>query len=270
MEHNNVKINLSEYFPELISFVGESHLDWKYIDDLFSKEIAKRIKKADINGTETIRIQVTIYDLIVESKKGNMQAFRLLDFFNKVIAELDMNLTSDEKKLVIPTIRSILTSLDHKYLNFIGELLVLNNLMKTKSYRLEDIEVKLPNSKTIDFALRFITDDSLKLVEIVSIHLDPEKVESDENQIKKFLDNRIANKIADKRKNLEIKFFLIPVLWGSAKDVQIYSNYFKKNSIDIPNVLEPVAFATFYDEKDNKFVLHRFGNVSNLYESGNR
>jgi hypothetical protein len=267
MKHNNVKINLSEYFPELISFVGDSYLDWDYIDSLFSKEIDKRIRKANTDGTETIRIQATIYDLIVETKKNNLQAVRLLDFFRKAVAELDINLTLNEKKLVVPTIRSILTALDSRYLDFFGELLVLNNLMKSKTYRLEDIEEKLSNSKTIDFKLRYMANDSLRLVEVVNIHLNPEKVDSNENLIKSFLGNRFIKKIADKKKGLKIDFFLIPVLWGQWKDIQIYSEHFKKNSIDMPYVIEPVAFVTFHDQNDDNYLLHRFGNVSNLFES---
>ena len=259
--------NISFYLPSLIKIIDETNLDfdWDNIDNLFSKEIKARTERA--NG-ETSIIEATLYDLIVEVKKENSQAGRLLDFFNKLWEELSINLTSEEKKLIKPTIRNILTAFDRRYLDFTGEILVLNNLIKSKIYRLEKVEEKLPNKKTIDFKLKCIADGSFKLVEIVNIHLDSSKVNSEENLIKTFLEGRLSKKIAAKKLLLDnVDFFLVPVLWGGWKDIQVYSEYFKKNKMHIQNVIEPVSYLTFTDPNDISFVMHRFGNVSNLFNN---
>jgi hypothetical protein len=264
MENDNlIKKNLSAYFPELVIFIGDLPFDWDYIDNLFSKEMDNRRNKA--NG-ETIIIQATIYDIIVETKKLNLQAIRLLDFFNKLLAELSINLTLEEKKLIKPTIRSVLTAFDSRCLDFLGELLVLNNLMKSKMYKLEGVEQKLPNNKAIDFRLKSIVEGSYRLVEVVNIHLDSKKTNSDESLIRTFLEGRLSKKIADKKTTLKATdFFLVPVLWGGWKDIKIYSDYFKKHEMHISNVIEPVSYLTFSDPNDNSYVVHRFGNVSDLF-----
>jgi hypothetical protein len=194
-----------------------------------------------------------------------------LDFLNKLLLELSQLLTDTEKKLIKRNIRSFLTTLDKGYLNFVGELAVLNNLIKSKIYRFEDVEIGSPNKKTIDFKLKNVKDDNSVLVEIVNIHIDSNRIDNDDEKIKKFLTDRISQKVNSKKVNLssDINFFLVPVLWGAATDLKIYSDYFKKNKMHIQNVIESVSYLTFSDPNDNFFVLHRFGNISNLFNSDN-
>ena len=251
-----------------MKIVGDFDLDWTHIDNLFSKKIADRV--AQSKG-ETIIVEATIYDIIVEVKKQNLQAIRLLDFFNKLLLKLSQLLTDTEKKLIKRNIRNFLTTLDKGYLNFVGELAVLNNLIESKDYRLEDVEVKLPNKKTIDFKLKKVKDENFILVEIVNIHLDSNRIETEEEKIRKFFTDRMTQKINSKKINLssDIKFFLVPVLWGTAADLKIYSDYFKKNKMHIQNVIEPFSYLTFADPNDDYFVLHRFWSVSNMFNSDN-
>ena len=263
---NRVKSNISFYLPALIDIVGDSHFDWNHIDNLFSKKIKERI----IEGKgQTIIVEATIYDMIVAVKKKNKRAIGLMDFLNKLLTELSTNLTDAEKKLIKTNLRGFLTTLDKGYLNFIGEIAVLNNLIKSKTYRLENVEFKLPNKKTIDFRLRKINDDAFLLVEIVNIHLDSKRIETNEEKIKKFITDRLTQKIASKKEGLidDINFYLVPVLWGGWKDLKMYCEYFKQNKMHLENVIEPVSYLTFTDPNNNNFYLHRFGNVSNLFNS---
>ena len=60
-----------------------------------------------------------------------------------------------------------------------NELAVLNNLMKSKMYRLEQLEAPLPGSpKTIDFKLRSLKTNASILVEVYNIHIDTDKVQT--------------------------------------------------------------------------------------------
>lgn len=264
MRENLVKNNLSYYFPALIQLCDGLKMDWDYIDSLFAKEIAKRTKQA--NG-ETIQIETNIYYNIVKIKKGDKSAIGFMDFLNKMVEELCMNLYSQERALIKPNIRRILTSFNIKFLDFVGEIAVLNNLIKSKSYRLHSVEAPLPNGKAIDFTLRRILDNTLVDVEVSNIHLDSERVEANNTAIRKFLTDRLTQKIAEKKEKLFSKkdFFLVPVIWGQGRDIKIYSDYFKNNKMHIEQVIEPLAYITFsYDE--NSFV-HRFGTVSTLFGS---
>lgn len=261
---NRVKENIKLFLPALIEIVGDSDFDWNYIDNLFSKKLNERTLKA---GGGTLLIEATIYDIIIQVKKGNQEAIRLLSFFQKLLEELSTNLIEEEQKLVKKNVRNLLISFDSKYLNFVGEIAVLNNLLKSKMYRLEDVETKLSSKKSIDFTVKKIDNRKLFLVEIVNIHLDSNKIENDETKIKKFFADRLVNKIKSKKSSED--FFLVPVLWGGWKDVKIYSDYFKKNRMDIKNVLEPVSYVTFSDPHNANHYFHRFGNVSNLFDSIN-
>jgi len=261
---NILKENIKLYLPAIINIVGNTNFDWERIDKLFSEELTKRTAKA--NGG-TLIIEATIYDIIIEVKKGNLQAMRLLSFFRQLLEELSINLTTEEQKLIKKNIRDFLTRFNLKYLDYVGELAVINNLVKSKIYRLENVELKLASKKRIDFEIKRIEDGKLFLVEVVSIHLDSNKVERDDLKIKKFLNNRFANKIESKKSNTD--FFLVPVLWGSWHDIKVYSEYFKKNKMHLINVLEPVSYVTFADPKDKNFFFHRSGNVSNIFDSIN-
>jgi hypothetical protein len=249
-----------------MKIVGETDLGWSHIDILFSKKLDKRAKESQ---GQPMTIEATIYDLIVEVKKNNQQAMRMIDFINKLFEELSLNLKKNEKKLIKRNIRSFLTTLDKGYLNFLGEIAVLNNLLKSKLYELEDVETQLPNNKTIDFKLRKLKDDNSILVEVVNIHLDSERIEYKNKKIEKFLTERFEKKIESKKMGLEddIDFYLIPVLWGTWKDLKVYSDYFKDNEIHIQNVAEPVSYLTFIDPNNEYFYLHRFGRVSNLFNN---
>lgn len=246
--------------PALAKIVGDTEFDWDYIDKLFSNKLEERTAKAD-GGT--LMVEATIYDIIIEVKKGNTQALRLLSYFQRLLEELLMNLTEEEQKLIKRNLRNFLTSFDKRYLTFVGEISVLNNLIKSKTYRLEDVEAELSSNKSIDFKVRKIDDVKLFLVEVVNIHLDSNKIENDEVKIKKFLTDRLAKKIESKKS--DSNFFLVPVLWGGWQDIQIYSDYFKKNKMHIENVLEPVSYVTLSDPNNESYYFHRFGNVSNLF-----
>jgi hypothetical protein len=261
---NVLKENITFYLPAITDIVDDTDFDWKRIDKLFSDELTKRTAKANANGG-TCPIDATIYDIIIEVKNGNLQALRYLIFFQRLFEELSINLTTKEQKLIKKNIRDFLTRLNTKYLDYIGELAVINNLIKSKIYRLEKVEFKLASQKKIDFEIKRIEDGKLFLVEVYSIHLDSNKIENDDLKIRKFLDYRLANKVESKKSDTD--FFLVPVLWGGWRDIKVYSDYFKRNKMHLINVLEPVSYVIFTDPNDKNFYLHRFGNVSNIFDS---
>lgn len=258
---NKLKENIEFYLPSLIEIVNSTNLDWEIIDKLFSKEIKNRKVKA--NG-EILLVQATIYDIIVEVKKGNLQALRLLSFFQRLLEELSNNLSFEEQKMIKKNIRDFLISFNQSYLNYVGELAVINNIIKSKKYSLEKVETELVSKSRIDFTIRNLDDGKLLLVEVVNIHLNSDKVESDEEKIRKFLDYRLSSKIESKKSTTS--FFLVPVLWGDWKDIKIYSEYFKRNKMHLENVLEPVSYVTFIDTENENYYRHHFGNVSNLFD----
>jgi hypothetical protein len=258
---NFVYLNLKHYFPGIMSIADQINMDWDNIDKLFSKEIERR--KVEWTKGNTI-IEASIYDIIVEVKKGNKSAVGLLDFFNKLFLELSGRLPLDENKLIKRNIRSVLTALNKEYLHFIGELAVLNNVLKSGSYILTGVEYQLENKRSIDFNLKRTANGGRTLVEVYNIHLDEEKVSNEAEAISKFLNKRLTKKIAEKKANLttDVEFFLVPVLWAGVESLRVYSEYFKTHKMSINNVIEPVAYVTFSDGEG--YYVHNFGNISNV------
>ncbi|NLR62603.1 hypothetical protein HGH93_31220 [Chitinophaga polysaccharea] len=213
---NYVKENVTIYFPAIMELIGTNNFNWNEVEEIYNSENIKRIKKLEAQGTDTLRVEANIYDIIVEVKKFNRQAIRLLDFFNKSLFHLNAQLNENEKKLIISNIWNVLTALDKRYLDFFSELAVLNNTILAGEFRLDNIEYELPNGKTIDFRFKSIKDGKFILVEVFNIHLNSEKVDSDDTLVKKFLDGRLIPKINNKKEGLteDIHFDLMPVLWG--------------------------------------------------------
>ena len=94
---------------------------------------------------------------------------------------------------------------------------------------------------------------------------DERKVESNDTAIRTFLTKKLNDKVKSKQTNLAGKsgFTLIPVIWGSAKILKIYYDFFQKESIPIENVLVPYAYGTFIEQ--NGDYIHKFCKISNLF-----
>ncbi len=259
---NSVKANLELFIPALIELIDFNDFPWKKIDQAF---LAKWEQRTIASGGEKMLIEASVFDIIIEAKKDNLKAIGLLDFFNKLFEELADSLTRSEKILIRSNAKAMLKSLDSKYLNFLGEMAVLNNLIKTGVYRLNSIEYQLSNGKSIDFKLTYIPVNQEILVEIVNLHLDTDKVEDNAVVIEKFLTHKLANKMASKKLNLDkdVAIYLIPVLWGGWKEVKIYSDFFKYNKLSLPHTLEPLAYLQYND--GISYFEHYFKSVSHLF-----
>ncbi|MCW3110733.1 MAG: hypothetical protein JWQ09_5239 [Segetibacter sp.] len=260
---NLVKVNLELYLPALVELIDFDDFPWDKIDQAFSAKWEQRTIES--NG-EKMLIEASIYDIIIEAKKNNRQAIGLLDFLNRLFEELANTLTPPEKILVRSNAKSMLKAFDSKYLNFVGEMGTLNNMIKSGAYRLNGIEYKLPNGKSVDFKLTQTVKNEVILVEIVNLHLDADRVEDDAAAIIKFLTHKLSTKMADKKQNLtnDIVIYLIPVLWGGWKEIKIYSDFFKNNQFSIQNTLEPIAYLQYNDGKN--YFQHHFKTVSHLFD----
>jgi hypothetical protein len=265
---NYVKKNISYYVPAFIEIIGKRDFSWRDVEKMFNKHYGKRIEKIKETGAESIWVQANIYDIIIAVKKADKSAIRLLDYFNKFMLHLSRLLNDEEKKLITASIWNILTAFDSRYLDFMGEMAVLNGIMATNKYQLNNIEFKLPNGKTIDFRLKSKDNGTFTLVEVYNIHLNSERVIFDKIEIEKFLTGRLIPKINAKTEGLTepVDFDLAPVIWGTAKDLKVYSDYFKSNSMHIPNVNEPFAYSTFIDTGNDKQFYNRFRRISRLFD----
>lgn len=260
-ELNAAQRNVAFYLPALLEITCvDPDFPWDRIDRNFSA--LWKTKSAQAIG-DVIKVEMTLFFMMMSASKGNMQAIGMLHFLNLLFEELSDQLHADEKKLICSNIKDIIQTPNLMFFNFVGEIATLNNLMKTKEYRLSRVEAPLGNGSSIDFQLKKLNNNIL-LVEIVNIHLGSERVEADPIAIDKFLTNRLMGKIEKKKKGLKenIDFYLIPVLWGGWKEIEVYSTYFKSRKLTIANVIEPVAY--LQHSNGLGYFDHQFGRVSTL------
>ena len=260
--------NLRRFMPSILELIGDQDIAWSSINTQYSERHALLIEESDamipINGG-SIRINASIYEVIFSATTlGNRQAFGLFNFCNEMFTDLASKLTDEEKKSIRPNIYSVLTNLDCNYLNFVGEMALLNSLLTNGEYKLLGVEYEFPNEKRIDFKLLKVSNQTIVLVEVLNIQVNSERVERNNSAITRFLTKRVTDKVKDKTEGLTSpeKFIIVPVIWGTAEALKIYSDFFKENKLELENVNEPTAYITF---TDYDFYFHRFGKISTLF-----
>lgn len=184
---NYVKTNLELFVPSLVEFLSGMDFPWDRIERAFNQEIDRRKLKGQ---GKSVIVETTIYDLMIEAKKGNMTAIGHLNFLKKLFEELCDFLAPEERLLARTNVKKMLSALDKRHRTFLAELATLNNLVKTKRYKLTGIETKLPNGKQIDFKLNDICMQKDILIEVDNIFLNSDKIEDNPELIEKFITGR--------------------------------------------------------------------------------
>jgi hypothetical protein len=259
----DIQNNLKRYFPSLFEVLEDGAISWASINKSFIRELEKRKARME-PGQQTIMVKANLYDVITASDNGNQQAARLLDFFSKLFEELGKRLSSADKKKLHTTVFNILVNLDWTYLNYLGELATLNQLIKSGGYQFLGTEVNLGNGKGGDFDMLELKTNLRIIIEVVNIML-PENLQGDDEKIKRFLTTKLTDKMNDKTKQGQktSPFTLVPVIWGGQEQLRRISNFYKTNTIEVPHCLEAGAYSTFI-KSDGSF-FHCFGRISTLF-----
>jgi len=263
----NIQEKLTDYFPILFELLNNNRIDWKMVEKTFAKKYEEyQIKHQKTNSP--FRIKASFYNIITASIKKEKGALMLLDYIQKLFEELTDKLDSDEKKEIKSTIFGFLTNIDSNYLNFLGELSVLNQFKTRTNFKLVKTEEKLmtsgSNNSTIDFKFFNPTTNSFELIEIVNIHLD-EKNTSNDERINILLTQKISEKLSKKGMRENPRFFLVPVIWGNWKEIKCIEEYYKKNNPSFQNTGIPVCFVPF-TRPDGKLV-QRFGTIDTIFSN---
>lgn len=262
----NIKNKLQEYMPSLLKFLDKEPISWNRINSMFQVEFMKRKAQYVANDNHLI-VEASIYDILSATLDGNKSAERLFTFLNSLIEELIVQIPKEHLGKMKRTVYNILTSFNKDYLNFVGELAVLNILLRSKLYILEDIEYPIENGKTVDF--KFYSKEEAKsiLVEVYNIHPTKE-ISTNPDEINKFLSKRINDKINLKMKDINnpVDFLLAPVIWTQASDLERINSFYKSGrTLDIYSSSEPFAFICYYNSKTN-LLIHKFGQISTLFD----
>jgi hypothetical protein len=259
----DVEPKLREHFPILFELLEGERLDWGKINTKFSETHLKRLTDF-IHGNNEL-IEANFFDVLTEYWKGNKQGIRMLNFFRSLLDDINRNLDIADKKKIKKTLYNLLIEFDLNYLNYIGELAVLNSFIRNREYRLNRIESPLGNKKKADFLFDRCDGKGPVLVEVVNVR--PRVFPQDHSGLKilfeeKFEEKNLLKTGGDLR---FLKYFLVPVIWGTSEELKRTADFIKVGpKINMPNVTELCAYCTFDDDQENG-IIHKFGTLSTMF-----
>lgn len=278
------KENLNRFLPNIFLLLNPEP-DWVKINLQINTDHQKRIIIWDEEHRDGLEFQppkfLHIYDyplycVLHFALNGRPDALILLNYFNILFGEVFKSMNIDSIRLITPILTNFLKTINGDYIHYVGELAVLDSLLKTGKYRLNSIEkviekcksvevsaINLNKGKSVDFCVTDILDSRNYLVEVKNVHVD------DENPDVVKLRRKLNKKVKVKSKNQEegTEFIVIPVLWVTKhmtlvtleKQIKEWDNF------HVEGVYEPFAFFTFIDEVGRN--VFKFNRISTLFEN---
>lgn len=265
----DIQEKLKVYFPILFELLNNNKIDWKMVEKIFFRKYEQYQKKRSITNA-SFQTEASFYSIITAAIKKEKSAIMLLNYIQKLFEELTDKLDDDEKKQIKNALFGFLTNIDSKYLNFLGELSVLNQFKTRTPFKLVKTEEKLANSgannSTIDFKFFNPTTNGFEFLEIVNIHLNEKNTSSDE-KINILLTQKISEKLLKKGIKENPKIFLVPVVWGNWKEIKLIEQYYNKVKPNFQNTGIPVAFVPFMTPAGK--LVQRFGTINTIFLGSN-
>lgn len=256
---------LRQYFPIFFELLGDNRLNWKTVEKTLAQKIEQWKQKSNGN---TIRVEASFYNLITAAREGNTQAAGHVDFIKKLFEELIRTLDAGERKLVVPALFGMLSNIDNKFWNFVGELLVLNSFKKRTQLKLADVEVPAtpsrPDGPRIDFQFFDKEKVSPLLVEVVNVHVHG-CADWTDDQIHHIVHQKIEHKLNKTGIKSNQNFWLVPVFWGSFSDLVRVNSLYVSRDIHFKNTTEPSSFVSFSIGNSIERV-HMFGTIRSIVE----
>lgn len=253
----NIEQSLKVYFPNLYRLITQSNkeIGWSSINSSLIKYVE--------NNNELDSKPSNIFSLIIEKKFGIGEGNAMLDFYEELFLSLDKVLNDKEKKLIYKNLINILTQKNNDYLNFIGELSVLNNIKRSDRYVLMNCEEPIldKKGKSTDFKLFDKYNNIEILLEIMNLHFELNEFESEEKfkyHIKSKLEKKIRSKIITEEKNIYIQ----PVFWTkSLEQLKTLEKIYSNRELVLEYTLIPLTYCSW--KIDNKYI-HRFEAVNSI------
>jgi len=199
----------------------------------------------------------TIFDHLWQAKQGDQYSIGFLAFIEETCASL-LLLVDKERiaKLQNTCFQAIMNfdGLVSRLLCYVGELALLKRILTTEHSQLLDVEYKMSNGKSFDFAINI--KDELQLIEVLNI-FPKSSLMQDEAAFQGFIEKRFIDKLEDKTKGVpkgKYNFALLPIVWGEFAKLDKYIEYFKTFSPPKNIVLPPMMIPSFRNMETNNIV----------------
>lgn len=173
------------------------------------------------SGNKEILVKTTFIDLLLRSDEGSDDFIKsFVKYCDELVKDTLTKIESKHNKGIRNSFIGKITNLDSwNYLNPIGEIAALNNLLFSSQFSLEQIEYKMPNGKKADFLLRNIENNHKSLVEIVNIHT-RDGIEGEE--LKNSIINKLSQKVLTEKTFIPyLPHIFLPIIWSFDYDIYL-------------------------------------------------
>jgi hypothetical protein len=185
----------------LLDLLGTNNISWVTINKNFSRNLEK-VKSDLALSQNSIYREATFYSVLISEHYNTGEGAGMFDWYRTLFQSLSSILTPAEKALTNHSIYNLLIEPDKNYLNFIGELAVLNEIKKQPGCNLINVEEKIQNenNSTADFLILNEYDNAQILVEVVNLHF--QKIDiNDPERIKRLIVSKLSHKMKMKYLN---------------------------------------------------------------------
>lgn len=221
-------------------------ISWSNINRIFGNHLNK-IKREFKETQKPVSRDATFYSIVMSKIKKDGKGDGMLDFYNSLFYSLSLQLNESQKKQIHKTLYNILVEVDKNYLNFIGELGVLNEMLKTKQYELKNVEEQIKSDSNVSADFLFIDKQTglEQLIEVVNIHL-ADKELKDEQLTLNHIKSKVSGKIENKFKDTNRCFSIQPVIWTMhIDDIDFLKELQREDKMRIQNMNSPFVYYSF-------------------------
>ncbi len=249
---------VQKYLPDLLECIPQKGSLVKRLEAFKVRYENLKIKLAK-EGDSKMDVH-SIFEWIVSAEAGDRKSAAFLAFLNhtckNVQLRIDNRLHSKLKSIITNILVSFDTDVDLKnnpaYLNYLGELLIIDRILSASDkFRLEGIEVKLPNGKTADIQITDIVNGTKVLFDIVSINSFDTSVPKCDDDVRAFFEGKYNQKLETKTYGIketdngtvilitgdEFQFAIAPIIWNELNDLVKWSEILTKIESNYFNVL---------------------------------
>jgi len=264
----NIELAIKKHIPSLIELLGDNKISWTSANKKFEKHLEKLKLKVQENGNGII-VDANFYTLLKNKIFKIVESDAMFDFYVSRFENLNESLNASEKKLISQTILNFLTEMSRDYLNFIGELAVLDFYKTTFNLDLIGVEEKVHSnsSVTIDFLFKTTKGEGKLYLEVLNLHIENLDFQSNE-KLQYWLESKFNKK--EKSKNLRDadKVLIQPVIWTKdLKQLEMLEQLYDNGKIPNEKVNIPLGYASFYIRDKHEYE-HRFEPVSMILKEG--
>jgi hypothetical protein len=205
----------------------------------------------------------TIFDLWWRAREGNRDSKALLDFIDRTVESLLSTIPDQLHSQVRTLCKQMLFKYDDlhsEYTRHLAEVAVIELFVRSGKFQLKHIELKLPNGKTADFLVGHktpegVTEEFLFEIYMIDFFNIKEKIQGSED-LKRFLDKRLADKYLDKTTGIDLKTIpplaLVPVLRGELNQLMPFEegiSWLRATNI----VADPYVLASRREKDDIRY-----------------